>query len=202
MTINSLDVVFYTCIFLLPGFIIKSIIDVLVPPQKYNDTKYFFACLLDSVINCAIWSWAYYLLSFLLKQCCILYWLSLVGVTIVGSVIIALIIGIIKQKEIIGKVFDKIEVDKSNPIPTAWDYYFSKREESWIIVTLKNGKTIYGNYSSNSFASSDPEERDLYIEKTYGIDNEGKWIEDNQNKGILILRDDIETIEFLGKGVI
>lgn len=42
MTIDSFEVVFYTCIFLLPGFIIKSIMDTLVPPIKHNDTKYFF----------------------------------------------------------------------------------------------------------------------------------------------------------------
>ena len=41
MTIDSFEVVFYTCIFLLPGFIIKSIMDTLVPPIKHNDTKYF-----------------------------------------------------------------------------------------------------------------------------------------------------------------
>lgn len=42
MTLDSFDTVFYTCIFLLPGFIIKSIIDSLSPPAKHNDTKYFF----------------------------------------------------------------------------------------------------------------------------------------------------------------
>ena len=39
MTIASMEVVFYTCISLLPGFIIKS---VLVPPAKHNGSKYFF----------------------------------------------------------------------------------------------------------------------------------------------------------------
>lgn len=55
-----------------------------------------------------------------------------------------------------------MRVNKIHPVPTAWDYYFSKQEEAWIIVTLKNGKTIYGKFSEHSFASSDAEERDLY----------------------------------------
>ena len=55
MTIDSMEVVFYTCIFLLPGFIIKSVMDTLVPPAKHNDSKYFFSCLLYSIVNCANW---------------------------------------------------------------------------------------------------------------------------------------------------
>ena len=40
MTIDSFEVVFYTCIFLLPGFIIKSIMDTFLPPVgKYQQGK-------------------------------------------------------------------------------------------------------------------------------------------------------------------
>ena len=143
MTIDSLEVVFYTCVFLLPGFIIKSVIDTLVPPIKHNDSKYFFSCLLYSIVNCAIWSWMYLLLNRISYNRPIIYWISLLVVTVVDATLVAFIIGVAKQKGIIEWVFKKIGINKIHPAPTAWDYYFSKQEESWIVVTLKSGKTIY-----------------------------------------------------------
>ena len=197
MTIDSFEVLFYTCIFLLPGFIIKSIMDTLVPPVKHNDTKYFFSCLLYSVVNCAVWSWAYLLLNKISEEHPTIYWISLLATTVVGATLLAILIGVVKQKGFIEWLFAKMRVNKNHSVPTAWDYYFSKQEESWIIVTLKNGKTIYGKFSEHSFASSDTEERDLYIEKTYNIKEDMTWVEDDKSKGILVAKDEIETIEFL-----
>ena len=124
------------------------------------------------------------------------YWLVLIIATIVGSFILGSLVGIIKQKGIVDRIATKMKINKINPVPTAWDYFFSKQDPAWIIVTLKNGKTIYGLYSSQSFASSDPEERDLYIEKTYDLGENMEWIEDKTSNGILVNYHDIETIEF------
>ncbi len=197
MTIDSFDAVFYTCIFLLPGFIIKSVLDMLVPPIKSNDVKYFFSCLLYSIINCAVWSWAYILLNRISKIHPVIYWISLVATTVIGATLIAIIIGFVKQKGFVEWIFSKSNIKKIHPVPTAWDYYFSKQQESWVIVTLKNGKTVYGRFSDQSFASSDNEERDIYIEKIYDIDKDMIWVEDERSNGILITKDEIETIEFL-----
>ena len=196
MTIDSLEVVFYTCAFLLPGFIIKSVLDTLVPPAKHNDSKYFFSCLLYSIVNCAIWSWAYFLLNKISDNHPIIYWISLLATTVVGATLLAFVVGVIKQKGAIEWVFKKMGINKTHPAPTAWDYYFAKQEESWVVVTLKSGKTIYGKFSEHSFSSSDAEERDLYIEKTYGINDDMTWEEDEKSKGILIAKEEIETIEF------
>lgn len=197
MTIDSFEVVFYTCIFLLPGFIIKSIMDTLVPPIRHNDTKYFLSCLLYSIVNCAVWSWVYLLLNKISEEHPIMYWFLLLTITVIGSTLLAVFIGTIKQKGLIELLFSKMRINKIHPVPTAWDYYFSKQEESWIIVTLKNGKTIYGKFANQSFAASDPEDRDLYIEKTYSINNDMTWQEDEKSKGILVSKNEIETIEFL-----
>lgn len=197
MTIDSFEVVFYTCIFLLPGFIVKSIIDTLVPPSKHNDSKYFFSCLLYSIVNCAICSWAYLLPDKISEEHSTKYWISLLAITVVGATLLAIFIGLVKQRGFIEWLFAIVKVNKIHPVPTAWDYYFSKQKESWIIVTLKNGKTIYGKFSNHSFASSDAEERDLYIEKTYNIKEDMTWVEDDKSNGILIAKGEVETIEFL-----
>ena len=66
-----------------------------------------------------------------------------------------------------------------------------------VIVTLTDDSVIYGDFSTKSFASSDPEERDLFIEKTYIPNEKGEWIAADKNEGIYIHKDQIKTIEFL-----
>ena len=196
LTINSFNMVLYTCVFLLPGFIINSIVESLVPPRKFYETKYFFSCLFYSVVNCAVLSWAYILIINSKQKAEWTHWLLLLSTTIIGAIIIGLCIGLLKQNEVIEHLCRKCNFKKIHPIPTAWDYYFSKSEPSWVIVNLKSGKTVYGLYSYNSFASSQYDDRDIYIEKVYQVTSEMAWEEDERSKGILISKEDIESIEF------
>lgn len=125
------------------------------------------------------------------------YWLLLLAITLIGASLLGLVIGCFKYHNGFEILLKKMKIKKSHPIPSAWDYFFSKQETAWVIVTLKNGKTIYGLYADRSFASSDPEERDLFIEKTYILEDGNVWIEDESSSGILLSQNEIETIEFL-----
>lgn len=84
----------------------------------------------------------------------------------------------------------------ANPLhhqPTAWDYKFSKRETNIVKVTMNDGGEIYGIFSSDSFVSSDPFNRDIYIE--YLINGNIDLHDPNRNS-ILIAQSQIKTIEF------
>ena len=198
MLIESFDVVYYTSIFILPGFLIKGIINSLSPPKKTSEGIYFLSCLAYSICNCAIWSWLYNIIYSLHDCSPYWYWVLLVLTTIIGSTIIAVIVGIFKQKALFGKLLNKLHLNFINPIPTAWDYCFSKQESSWLIITTTDDKTILGLYADSSFASSEQEERDIYIERIYDKNDEDDvWIENERSNGIYISKDMIKTIEFL-----
>ena len=126
MSIDSFDAVFYTCIFLLPGFIIKNIRNLLVPPERHVDSKYFLSCFLYSIINCAFLSWVYKLIFSTIDRESIIHWVLLLMVTIIGAIIVAFAIGIIIQQGYLAKFLNKTPINFINPIPTAWDYVFSK----------------------------------------------------------------------------
>ena len=49
--IESLDAVFYTAIFVLPGFIVNSIIDSTNPPKRFREFTYLLKQLKSSVVN-------------------------------------------------------------------------------------------------------------------------------------------------------
>ena len=199
MSIESLDAVMLTAIFILPGFLMIGVMDSINPPKKRSEGVYFLKCLTLSIINCACWSWAY---SFVLRkdfkqQFC--YYLYIVLITVAGALVLAIIISIIEQRCIIKGLLSKLNVHFIHPVPTAWDYCFSNQQESFVIVTLTDGTQLFGWFSSNSFASSDADERDLFIEKGYKVGKDGKWFLDKESAGIYIPKDKIKFIE-LKKG--
>ena len=197
MLIESFDVLFYTAIFVLPGFIINEIISAFNPTPKISEGVLLLKCLLYSILHCALWSWKYKLLFTIESKYPNTYWALLVVTTILAASIVAVIISLIQQKQIVRSILSHFNLHISHSIPNSWDYCFSKSESSWVIVTLVDDKMIYGWFSTKSFASSDSDERDIFIERIYSIDDNNNWIENKSIEGIYIPKEQIKTIELL-----
>ena len=192
MMYDSLAAVLYTALFLLPGYVIISIVNAFNPQARFNESKYFLKCLLYSFVNLGVWGWAYSIVLNKTVPKTSLQWLLLASVTLMGSALLGFIIGLIKQKMHLSRLLNYFGILTIHPTQSAWDYLFSKQESCYVIVTMEDDRIIRGWFSSNSFASSDPDNHDLYIEQCYG---EG-WMEDSQSKGIYIPGDQIKYIEF------
>ncbi len=88
-----------------------------------------------------------------------------------------------------------------HPDPTAWDYHFRKGRPYWVWLTFKSGKVMAGLFGPNSFASSFPHKRDLYIEKLLKLDQSGHVVELIDNSaGALVMMEDVERIQFFEIG--
>ncbi|TCW29025.1 DUF6338 family protein [Christensenella hongkongensis] len=199
MYIESMDIIILTCFFLIPGFIITGIMNSLSPHKAESDGKSFLRFLLYSVLDCGVWSWLYVILwtSNLYTNNTALFWFLCAMITVIGAAIIGTIIGLITKKALVMKFFSLFRIDISHPIPASWDYKFSNISDyRYVIITLNDGSTVAGLFSSKSFASSDCDERDIYLEKTYIIDDDSKWNESKCTDGMLILASSIRTIEF------
>ncbi len=54
--------------------------------------------------------------------------------------------------------------------------------QQWVIITLDNDKHIYGKFGCSSLASSEKkDERDIYQEEIYNVDEDGKWVKKRKN---------------------
>ena len=94
---------------------------------------------------------------------------------------------------------------KAKPIIVFKDginFIFGKKEVFWVIIHLEDGRKIGGKFDKDSFASSYPEEEQIYLEEVWKLDEEGKFIEPiERSKGIIILTNKVLFIEFFITGV-
>lgn len=120
-------------------------------------------------------------------------WLVLV---FFGPAVFGALIGLNASWDWSRRLFAFIGIDLVHVIPTAWDWKFGKSmPASWVLLTLKDGTHFAGYCGEQSFASSDPSERDLYLEKVYEIDDNNNWILQD-GASLLITQGEIQTIEF------
>ena len=84
-----------------------------------------------------------------------------------------------------------------HPIETAWDWKFNPMQDrQWVIITLKDGTYFGGFCGTESFISSEPNERDLYIQQIYDIDDDGTW-QLRKGTGVLVAGGQVSRIEFI-----
>ena len=102
--------------------------------------------------------------------------------------------GVANQRRWVNTALNHFGINTVDPVPTAWDWVFGTKEREWVIVTLNTGKILYGVYR---FASSDPAERDIFLEETWTVEDNGEWKLVDRSGGVLIRGNTIVTVEFL-----
>ena len=60
----------------------------------------------------------------------------------------------------------------------------------WVLVTLKDGTRFAGYCGPQSFITSDPAERDMYIEQIYDLDADHQWVSVGKKEVLSHLRRD------------
>lgn len=63
----------------------------------------------------------------------------------------------------------RLNIREAHRIDSAWDYFFRKRCQAFIRVTLRDGGVIGGYYGSGSFAGYGKQSHDLYLEQQWSM---------------------------------
>ena len=194
---ETAQAVFYVLTFLVPGFITDGVLSSFQTRKSEEFQVTLLRLFTFSVINYAVWSWLIYLLVFTqyFKEHEIgsaVLWLCII---LIAPIILAIALGYASQKEWSRKFYQSIGLRTKHITPTGWDWHFEQQRREWVLITLNDGSTVSGLFEHNSYASSDPSERDLYVEQLYKIDDEGNWLPDIEGKGILVAGVNIKTIE-------
>lgn len=112
----------------------------------------------------------------------------------VGPATLGFLLGLNVRKGWTKKLLSKVHLNTIHPVNSAWDWRFGECEECWVLVVLKNGTRWAGYLGQKSFMSSDPVERDIYIQQVYEIGEENKWTP--RTSGVWIAHGEIQTLEF------
>ena len=189
--------------FIIPGSIVISITRrvILKKENEYNTKilEYF----IYSFLNFFMWSILIYNIYSNInswKEHYVLLWLTLFMIIFLSPVAIALIVIQIAQKDVIRKICIYFNLTSVDTEPSAWDFKFKNISSEWVIVTLKNDKTISGFLGSLSYISQNERERDIYISEVFEIDENNKWTRKKNTDGILIKAEEIKCIEFFKEG--
>ena len=117
------------------------------------------------------------------------------GLIFAGPAALGLLLGVNIQKDLFRRVLQRCGLNLVHAIPTAWEWKFGAMPPQGVLVTLKDGTRFAGYCGPKSFISSDPAERDMYIERVYDLDDQNNWV-DVGKKEVLITAGEIQTIEF------
>lgn len=193
MDLKSTNDILIFIVFFIPGFVMMKTYNLLVARDKVDFSSDFLEAIAFSCLNYAICS-PLILITYTKAWFAFYPNLFLIIVLLV-ELIIPIIIVWIYIKIINGNWAATRNI--LSPNRSAWDEYFSRREGTWIIVTLKDGGKIGGRYTGNSFASSYPL-TDIYISELWKLSNLGGFLSMVPNtNGILILNNEIRHIEFI-----
>lgn len=190
---NSIESVYLILAFFVPGFIVSYFRAQFITGRMQSLTNAALSYLTLSVI--------YFALVFPALEYAIglqepswqkaATWAALI---FIGPAMFGIGLGLCAQKELDRKLLHKIGLNPVHIIPTAWDWKFGGMGEQWVLVVLKDGAQFAGYCGAKSFMSSDPEERDIYIEQVYEVDEDDNW--HPRKNGVLIAGGEIRTVEF------
>jgi hypothetical protein len=85
-----------------------------------------------------------------------------------------------------------------DPVPSAWDKIFQAGQPCFVKVLTSDGRWIAGYFGPASYATSYPEDRQVYVEALYDVDPDGKILQPIPSSGGAIIRcEDVPMVEFL-----
>lgn len=191
MNIWELDKLYLFILFVVPGFIALKTYELCFPNIQKDSSKQLIDAVTYSCVNYAFMfifiRWVE--MSEMQTQSPNLYVLFYFFVIFISPILLVLSWRKVRSTNL---------VQSKAPHPTGkpWDYVFSQREPYWVKVTLKDGQVLGGLYSSKSFASSNPEPEQIYLEQTWVLDQNGAFERaKNDTAGILILSAEISHVE-------
>lgn len=178
---------------LIPGFISIKVYDLQIPGRYRDFSKSILEIIVYSIVNLAIFIPLFYLFLLIFPS-------QLVESSIFKFIIVYIFIFItpIMWPCLLLKLysFGIIKNRVLNPAPTAWDAIFLSKKVFWVIVYLKDGREIGGLYGKNSFASSYPNEEQIYLEEAWELEDRKFSKRVDRTGGIFLFKSEILGLEF------
>jgi hypothetical protein len=167
--ITSVEAIFVILAFVVPGFVMSVVRSQFATGRPQKGSEQVLGYLALSAINYAVFSWLVYILAATGFPHRHPGWAAFLWFTVIliGPAVLGAGLGIVIQRDLFRPFFARLRLQPVHVVPTAWDYQFGRlREAHWVLVKLKDGSTVAGFFGTRSFASSDPDERDIFMSRS------------------------------------
>ena len=193
--IKDLNNIYLISAFIVPGLIITYMRSRFVTGrmEKFSDAAlgYLTLTIIYYGLSLPIIGWIISFEQGTFKTA--LWW----GLLIFGPMLFGLILGVATQYEWLRWIASKLRLRVVHNTPTSWDWRFANCHAArFVMVTLTDGSTVAGIFGAGSFASTDPAERDVYLQEVMDVGDDGAWSYRLEATGILIMAKEIRYIEF------
>jgi NhaP-type Na+/H+ or K+/H+ antiporter len=193
--LKNLENVYLVIAFIVPGLIITYARSQFITGRSRSHTENTIVYLALSVVYYGIALPGFeYVVAMVPSWRRTVAWFLL---TFIGPAIFGLVLGVTVQRGWGRWLAHRLRLNPIHAFPTAWDWKFAGASKGarYVLVTVGDG-TIAGVFGENSFASSDPVERDLYIEEVWDRSDTGEWTRRSERAGILIPGKEIKNVQF------
>ncbi len=199
MKLESIPDLYFVVSVFFPGFIYQGVVRQFVPLRQNGQIELILLSFLTATaVNYALCSPFIYLLvtGHALASHPAAQAISWFAIIFISPVMLGLVHARLLQKGGLAPLYRALKLRPINPVPTGWDWVFSRAEPCFLMVTLKSGVALAGWFNELSMASSDPDSRDIFIEKVYTVDPSGNWQQVAGSEGVHINGSEIAFIEF------
>ena len=185
-----------TLAFVVPGFVVAQVVSLFVPRRKEDEKaqllRYFVLTLGNFALFALLSAWPFLWSS---PQRSLSGW-GMATYFLLLPLLLGLILGVTSRANWVGRALSKLGFLTVSALPSAWDYKFGNLiKGSYMIVTLKDGTRFATEFGEESFAG-DADAKDLYLQKTYNIGDDGEWNAEPGSGGLWLRGDEILSVEF------
>ncbi len=177
-----------------PGLVSLQMYRLLMPARPLEWKDALLQGLFYSIINFVLLAPLVVFLGDLshLDRHPLTYWSALGGVLLVGPILWPFLLRLLFR-------WKWLQSRIHLPYPTAWDYFFESRDPAFLLIRLKDGKSLGGYWGPGSFAGSFPNDGDIYLEAVYSLKEDGTFgAPIDGTRGALIRKDQYTCIELFG----
>lgn len=177
----------------MPGIIAIKVYDLFYPPEKRDFGSSLLEAMAYGLINLAIWG----VPLFQINQKA---WMEehLLGYALLSAAFLVISPTLLALGTVWLRNLRFVSSRVGYPNKTAWDDFFKRQHECWILFHLKDGKMLGGYFGEKSYASTYPQQPEIYVEETWRVDSRGEFFEKVEGTlGMVIRQADCERLEFL-----
>lgn len=193
--------------YFLAGFILASVRSRYVLGERPRAAEFIFESVILSLLNQMVFLFLVFLATILCEilvpdTAGILAWMSATRVpffleTLALPVMLGLFLDLALRRGWSEAVLRSLAMPIIHPTRRAFDFAFGDiTTKRFVIVTYADGTVVYGFFGANSLTSSDPANRDIYLELLYDV-VDGVWRPTMPPKSALLLLRDLRSIEFI-----